>query len=297
MRLFKYVTITNAILILKNKSIRFTPSSLFNDPYEVSLSALVPNFSIKEQDRHNLDSLLDEITSQLSFKGEFSKEKSCRLKKHLTALNKMRLIQGYEKLACEFIENDILNILHNHYGILSLSERRDIILMWSDYTNNYTGVVLEIEIDNEFMKDCIKKNCFNVKYVEKHPGKNWCNLSIEDFFIFKNTHWEYECERRLIIPLNKLPEYLSNDISLGSRHGHSQIDGIYRAILTKKLKASQIISVTLGCNFNDNSSMEKKRIKDILNSTDYEHVKIDRSYMVEGMYDLRFQDETRIFRM
>ncbi len=91
-------------------------------------------------------------------------------------------------------------------GILSLTEKRNDLVMWSHYAHDHKGVVIEFSVNNEFMNihDFGNKEatCQKVKYEEKRcwAPDEWNQKEKYDFIlklgITKSTYWENEKEWR-----------------------------------------------------------------------------------------------------
>ncbi len=287
MKLYKYMSLSTAIHVLKNKSIRFTPPSIFNDPFEVLPNISIPNSITTKKEETKTRELYKRIANLLPTTGDISAQRTKELLDHFNNITENTQIDPFYILGEETRIFNILHTLRNYFGVLCLSESRDSVLMWSHYADNHCGVVLEIDVAESLPKECLDEKCFKVKYKQLPPNKTWANFSIEDLFINKGYSWKYEKEQRLIIPLHKLSNYEANQNSFDN--------GVNNSILTKTLLSEQIISVTVGCNYRNNSPLVQKEFKDLVKSNEYRHIKIEAAYRIEGKYELRFQDETRFF--
>jgi len=97
---------------------------------------------------------------------------------------------------------------YKDHGIVSLTETRDNLLMWSHYAEDHKGYVVEFDLTHEF---------FNTKYAtdsNSHTGKTQRVLyrkerlrEVNDFFMepyfHKSDEWAYEKEHRLLLPLHQ----------------------------------------------------------------------------------------------
>ncbi len=85
------------------------------------------------------------------------------------------------------------------YGIYSLSEINNDILMWSHYANAHTGICLEFDsqIEETFFGEALK-----VHYQEDIPVVDPMLFEKDDQFLkaiaVKSSHWDYEHERRVL---------------------------------------------------------------------------------------------------
>ena len=112
----------------------------------------------------------------------------------------------HQKKQVEFIyEKNI-----NDFGIVSLSEVCDDILMWAHYANSHRGFCIGFNkqklVDfriNALNKEGLIYNCYEVKYYKDYPKLKPIGLSDERFVIeplsSKSKCWQYEKEHRLIL--------------------------------------------------------------------------------------------------
>ena len=84
----------------------------------------------------------------------------------------------------------------NKFGIVSLTQRNDNILMWSHYANNFSGICIGFAEDKTFEK------ALKVKYSSKRYQVD-PNISLEKnaikSLLFKNIDWKYEQEKRIVL--------------------------------------------------------------------------------------------------
>lgn len=186
--LFKYVSVPIAKIILKNQSIRFTKPTQFNDAFE-----LVPSFDIAKIKASYLGSKKD-------------------TKENLKGLESFTLGQS------QYFKDQIDSV-----GILCLSKRFDIPLMWAHYADNYTGVVLGFDVFEGLTLE--KPNTIDstkycdigpVDYSEnRYKYPNETQRSRLDFMYHKDMNWSYEEEWRLVRSLDTLNKN-SKDIYTGN---------------------------------------------------------------------------------
>lgn len=105
--------------------------------------------------------------------------------------------------------NGVSNSFHktlDTYGILSMSEKWDQILMWSHYSDSHAGFCIGIDFQIETDDDFVYGR--KVKYQEEYPkispldfGKGDIDTDA-DFYsstiLTKSNHWEYEEEVRFL---------------------------------------------------------------------------------------------------
>ena len=85
-------------------------------------------------------------------------------------------------------------------GVMSFTETRSNLLMWSHYCDRHSGLVLEFDTTKEFFKD-LKR----VKYDNVKPNKI---ENYDDLFFIKSDSWIYEKEYRIIKNLSEHDHYI-----------------------------------------------------------------------------------------
>jgi hypothetical protein len=191
MPLFKYVTFER-LDILKNEHIRFTQPSAFNDPFELFpyFEAIAPKQNIEEfiQDFNWDESEVNKMLEE-SWQGELKKYPGADIP---FASVQDVLSEGFEQfkpLIISFFRNfmsmkgarnrdlavnTIKKSLNDTIGILSLSEIEDNILMWSHYSADHTGFVIEFDEKHPFFDQRkksseMRRHVKRVRYSDKRP--------------------------------------------------------------------------------------------------------------------------------
>lgn len=229
MALYKYVTMER-IDVLENGHIRFTQPTAFNDPFELFpyFESIAPEKDIEEYIRKHEwnDAEIDQML-----------EESCNkeLKKHSGVNIPFPHIKNYMKYGFdqfkpfivemlrnfmtmktspmrELAINTILESVNNEIGILCLSETPDNILMWSHYSANHTGFVIEFDENHSFFdqrekENEIRRHVKKVRYSNKRPQITLFDPSlsteeniekwVKDFLWVKSSDWAYEKEWRM----------------------------------------------------------------------------------------------------
>ena len=88
------------------------------------------------------------------------------------------------------------------YGVLSLSERKDSIAMWTHYAASHTGFVIGFDTGTTFFNRALAENKLNpVRYEMERvgltrglPDKPW--IKADAIFQTKSPDWAYEAEWR-----------------------------------------------------------------------------------------------------
>ena len=183
MIIYKYVT-SDRIDILRNACIRFTQPSALNDPFDA--------FPCFRDYKKGLE--------------EFIKKNAPKLRGHSTDEQIDSMPAGIDpaiKLAMEQ--------LSDNYGILSLTKKKNNLLMWSHYTDSHKGFVIAFDSDAPFFKKEVKdgiKGLREVTYSDKRyvlpagalesstPAAR--ETVMDHFFFTKSQHWSYEEELRVL---------------------------------------------------------------------------------------------------
>lgn len=230
----KFVT-QDRIDILKDGYIRFTPPKDLNDPFEVN-PVVIPH------DPYNIQL----IESGYDFQNHEFTESD-----HEFSWKRFNKIGHYKTEYSKF---------SNKYGILSLSSSNDMcsipsvaifseedprrnLLMWSHYTDEHRGFIIEFHRD--FIDDT---EISKIMYSHERPMVTQEDIEsgvIFPFFV-KGKKWCYEKEWRIIKPLEQADKIVHLD------NGNT--------IHLFKIKKSQIRSITTGCNMDTNKIEELKKI-------------------------------------
>lgn len=169
----------------------------------------------------------------------------------------------------------------NRVGVLSLCKTGDNILMWSHYADSHKGFCLGFKPDliRKIETDEIPIEQYPVTYEEDHPFKkiyeNCPNIySFDDFtdlygklkkaaLTVKHEHWQYEKEERLISGKSDL--YL--------------------------FKPEALDCVILGMNISDKDAFT---IKNLLNRTEWKHVRLLKAYRGKAALKLEIREEPKL---
>jgi len=172
--------------MLRYRRIRFTPPSVFNDPFEARpyfRSPLEPEIIVEVCDLRDPASDLrdDEATRQFREK--------------ITAICESPESRDWAQR--EKSKNLVL---------LSLAEAADNLLMWAHYAQQHEGFVFGFDIEHASLanrKDGQPRYCSRVTYACERPARAALNeLTVEQFFATKSDAWAYEqewCARHAIV--------------------------------------------------------------------------------------------------
>jgi hypothetical protein len=214
MKLYKYIghqddnELLNIIEnIFKDNTLKVTNPKDFNDPFDCNMPYLDENLSLKNIFKNEI-----KRTQKIS-----SKHYHVRMEQQEGFNQQILAFEQEIKKEFEIFSSD-WDIEISKFRILSLTIKKDDILMWSHYANFHSGVVLGF--DN--LKD-IFDNLKPVKYVYERESKNFIvnnfikkairvknNKENEDkeinnfvdkiieFLYIKKEEWKYEDEYRTI---------------------------------------------------------------------------------------------------
>ena len=200
-------------LLLKNH-LFFTSPKDFNDPYDFKIPY---DFSLLDTD--------EKIEAYLA-------KKKIESASHFPVKDIEQLIKNFgQRLRNELPQvQEQFNSLYfdgadKHYGVLSLSERWDSILMWSHYAENHKGVLLKFDV-SELQKVFSKIQA--VVYTDKIKQINYESPSenlLSKLLTRKSTHWKSEKEVRIIVKKSghySFPKSALIEIRFGLKCDHYQ---------------------------------------------------------------------------
>jgi hypothetical protein len=204
--LFKYCSFARAIDILRSQRIRLTQPSDFNDPFEMH-----PEFQLMSQeDIAELPPALDEQGNVKQGMRQLTPEAMNRMMAAVYPyLARMAPIHQQHPGATFSIDNNAVgrDYYDQNFGILSLTEAPDNLLMWSHYGDSHKGVVLGFDETHSFFQGAEivagLSRLNRVEYSQKRPVLSATTRNNPKVFLRKSTEWTYEREWRLIRPLSE----------------------------------------------------------------------------------------------
>jgi hypothetical protein len=191
-------------------------TSALNDPFEGRPS--ITAISDYEAARAAFQSLLPEQTM----------ESYNQLEEQQKSLVPFELFSALANTRFKAIESQLPNLLNmftpmvkklfsenmdKNFGILSLSQVPDNVLMWSHYAADHKGFVLGFDATNPHFDERRSeaddlRHLRRVGYTDdrpKGPLNEWDGIKL---FWVKSKKWEYECEWRIVRPLADATEIL-----------------------------------------------------------------------------------------
>jgi hypothetical protein len=308
MRLYKYLS-PERIDVLENRCIRFTQASCFNDPFELfttmdsylrPLVTAVMLVKMKSTHYSRMLAIMEEYMGDKALKLGLPSEVEDYLQDdnsdEVKAMKRsiQRSIKEMTPRERRNLISRAKDYINERFGILSLAESADNILMWSHYTDSHSGFVLEFDTANSFFDqgtfdyDPIRR-LRKVKYQVGRPGrtlydqKYWFRsrkTAFEDimeytaglFLQTKSIDWAYEREWRLIVPFTK------DDRIIGDVH-------------LFPLPPQSIRAVILGCRISNNL---RQRILEILRDPDYAHVLLRIAHLDSHRFRIIIKDDESV---
>lgn len=177
----KYV-VPERIDVVENGCIRFTQAAALNDPFENNPCFSVFSKSLRERSRRLL------------------KNVEGRFRAHDAVTTGILIPKMVSDKTTEYQRN-----LRAKYPMLSLTKKRNNLLMWSHYANAHRGFVMGFDSDHSFFhreKPRTMSPLREVKYSRKRlvlPAYEECVTEDVSHIIFltKSKYWSYEQELRM----------------------------------------------------------------------------------------------------
>lgn len=239
--------------VLRERRIRFTNPTAFNDPFECRpyfRSVLEPGVLDEVCDlRDPVSNLRDEAATR-------------RFKETMTGILESSESRDWAQRGKS--QNLVL---------LSLAERPDNLLMWAHYAQQHEGFVFGFDIEHPSLanrKDGVRRYVSNVTYARERPARTaLIDLSVEQFLATKNNDWTYEQEWRLFDGV------VNADAT--------SADG---RVLLFNVSPAAVRQVIIGCRA---ATSTEDAVREVLNQADYEHVRLERVVPDEKEYRLNLQ--------
>jgi hypothetical protein len=206
MKLYKYCS-ANRIHDLKSRKIRFTQACEFNDPFD-----LAPTYDMLSQEDQSRF-ILEDIAEGGDGKSYSLTPKRQKLMMEATQRGFEFVFRRFQWLGGQFaVDNNLVaNMqLSLTYGVLSLSEIHDSLLMWSHYGDLHRGFVIEFDTSADFFRPCFARRVpsflLKVDYSDVRPHLSSTTLNRPEALTRKSTAWAYEREWRMIKFLSEADE-------------------------------------------------------------------------------------------
>ena len=287
MDFYKYVP-AERIVILQNRLIRFTQPCALNDPFEANpyfyalgskeafakhYAEAIRRFPIRVWDDYCRALGNDPGRLALAKKVQNNPDYAEWLYKNLHKRDPEELLPNLRERS---------NNLHNNFGILSLSEIPDNLLMWAHYAGGHTGFVIVLDGSHDFFNGDDSLLGFakpeRVEYRLERPRMTFEETSretaMQEIFFVKGSNWEYEKEWR----------YLKNLTDAHSKIGGTNGHDVHLFRLPPKC----IIGVILGCESSENLKDKISTIK--RDEVEFNHLRIQQAHISETHYCLEIKE-------
>lgn len=307
MNLYKYI-IPDRIDVLKNQSIRFSQHMALNDPFEMKpfFELLAEDAIMKQllcfggEDTWNTGFDLGYSMIRVVFdemKKHFPDEASTReideiwnglpsyqYLKEQTKHEQPEFLGGLVELAKQRmpeLRNVIFTSFNESIGVLSLSQKRDDILMWAHYAQNNKGFVIEFDANNKFFNQPIDvhglSGCLHrVVYSGDRPNRgSMLDMSPRDIFLLKSEKWKDEEEWRMLQPLENGKRLEKDGIAI--------LDDEGQPIYLFPLPPSCITGVIFGSRMSQDN---RGKIMHVLSTEHYSHVKTYQAVLDDRKFRL-----------
>lgn len=244
-----------------NFLLRLSSRYALNDPFEVLPSAHSLIKLLRETDLKILDSLSDtEIQDTLLYKSALKIEPT------------QKGIKIFDKT-----------------GLISLTETKRNLLMWSHYADSHRGFVVEFDIKHNFFNRKKQNNNYDGKihrvlYDRERPQHV---NEFKEWFIYKSDEWIYEKEHRFLYPLSECDICKKDKKNINPKDTNEKIyENSYLCFLRTPKDA--IVSITLGSHVSEKN--EKLIIESIKKDAELNHIKIYKSRICKIRYELIFDE-------
>jgi Protein of unknown function (DUF2971) len=262
--LYKYVSLSRKS-ILEDGLIRFSQPSVFNDPFDLN-----PNFSLMADEDfmnpnngsnggghgatpHSINRMMQ--TLALGIQAETSKYAGS---------------PGTYALHPNAIARSTLDSM---YGVLSLTNSPENLLMWAHYANSHNGFVLQLDETHEFFGpksiDGVEFGLTKVEYSDLRPILSHQSIKSPTVLYRKSPEWTYENEWRLVRPLDD---------------AHKTIDAKPFPIALFQIPFDAIRGVIIGVAV---SHEERVNIFELLGATERKHITIFQTRLCDENYRLK----------
>ncbi len=253
MALFKYLPPERANTF-KNRQIRFSPGTEFNDPFD-GVPVLL-NFNAPAQTARRYEDVMQRRYLEYVAKnpgdiltlGDFKKRTPIKEFEKILA-------SRYQKYRDQFYEG--YKKLRETIGVFCLCRNGESAAMWAHYAKNHSGFLIEFDEAHPFFqrfKNPDEGQWTEVSYSAKRPVWDYEREDGHDAFEFKSEEWSYEKEVRILRLLDRPPR--------------GEVDVSGKPTLFR-VPPDAIISITIGMH---SSSETRQTLLDALSATQFRHV-------------------------
>ena len=169
-------------------------------------------------------------------------------------------------------------------GVISFTETRSNLLMWSHYAQKHSGLVIEFDVENDFFETIKRVRYDNIKPNHIHIK------DLEDLFFIKSDDWIYEKEYRIVNKLSKHNSYITkSDMKINPAKNSAILLGDYtEEMYMFRVPKNSIKSVTFGCNIEP--SWKEKITNKIRADKELQNVILWQAKLSKDYYYLIFEE-------
>lgn len=187
--IYKYVSPERVLTCLPqigNGVLRATQPVALNDPFECAVRSI---FHERSEEEGNLS--FSEVLTSLH---------------PVTPVSEFEVAEARKRYGSLFLRELFARQLSERFGVVSFGARPDQLLMWSHYALNCTGFVIGYDVTQLAKLTKREGGLRPVQYggalpiIVGYPVLEERNLN--GYLSYKNSHWEYEKEWRMIVDLS-----------------------------------------------------------------------------------------------
>jgi hypothetical protein len=175
--------------ILTDNEIYLASANQFNDPFDASLP-----YIYKEEDLTP-----ENIFLKLLKNGRELYPHLTDTELHEKCFERQRLNLFEDKQYLSEFQNKLKEQINKEVGVLSLSSKKDKLLMWSHYSNSHQGFC--VGLDKFMLFDIIRGVFGKVTYRSEFPKADLFDdetpKNLIQILTTKSNHWKYENEYRM----------------------------------------------------------------------------------------------------
>jgi hypothetical protein len=175
----------------------------------------------------------------------------------------------------------------DQYGILSMTQNDNDLLMWAHYAEEHRGAVFEIDVEDEAFCAGFTTGPFDdekadewrgdVQYPEKRAAPPVSHAEFIASFFLKSPQWGYEDEYRIIRRLEK-----GNKLE-------GRTDRTRHGIYLFPLPANCIKRLIFGARFDD--ALRGHIVDIIRGKLELAHVRLSQAQLHQGVYGLEIKQQ------
>jgi DUF2971 family protein len=200
MRLYKYLS-PERLDVLRNERIRFSQPNVFNDPFE--LSTTVGSIFGEKTWEIPLTSTCGQAVNPIEHAASDTNMLTADLATKLRMAGNL-LLDMFGKVTSKGLQETFAR----RFGVLTLTEKPDNLLMWAHYAKSHEGFVLEVDTTHAFFDrpktdDGRTHSVGKVEYSQTRPAVALTDYNAVEALFVKSAEWEYEQEWRMVLPLSE----------------------------------------------------------------------------------------------